>query len=190
MKNNLKKFEINNYHEIINELDLDDSEYTIIKNTKSDAEALSKLVNAKHYPIATKFLALGLPNREAIWWGYLCCQNFASNSSLLAAQNALSTISQWVHSPSEALRMRTKQLADNLNKYTAAHWACLSVYWSGGNIAATDQQVIEPAKYMSTHAVSNAIYLCARKAGSEDDAYSKYLKIGLHIAMGGNGKVT
>lgn len=194
MKHKLKKFLITDYHQIIEELDLEDKEYDLIKNTHSDAETLSMLVKYKRYSSAIKYLALGLPKREAIWWGYLCCNHFESdqenNAGLLGTQNALSTISKWVHSPSEDLRIRTKSLADNLSKYTAIHWACLSVFWSGGSIAPIDQAKVEAAKYMANHAVSNAIYLCATKTKDQDKTFSEYLKIGLHIVMGGNGKIT
>jgi hypothetical protein len=188
MKQVLNKFIIDNYHKITEEID-DDGVGDIIANASSDAETLSLLIHAKLHFAAIKLLALGLPKREAIWWAYLCCYDYEANSAALTTQNALSTVSQWVHSPTENLRIQAKVLADHLEQYTASSWACMSVYWSGGSISPKEKQLVEPTEFMCGHAASNAIYLAANAQENTHKAFSQYIKTGLHIAMGGNGKM-
>lgn len=189
MRQQLKKFNIDNYDNIVPELELDKKFSEIINRCTSDAETLSTLIHAKLYFPAVKLLTLGLPTREAIWWGYLCCHDLEAESGVLATQNALSTVSQWVHVPSEKLRLQAKALADHLELYTASSWACMSVYWSGGSIAPKEKPIVEPAEFMCGHAISNGIFLAANESEDTISAFSKYIKIGLHIAMGGNGKM-
>ena len=189
MQQKLKKFDIKSYHKIMQEIELEDSFATEIKKTKSDAETLSLLIHAKQHTAAIKFLALGLPKREAIWWGYLCSYDVESSSTELNTQNALSTISAWVHQPSEHLRWQAKSLANYLDQYTATSWACMSVFWSGGSISPKDKPAVEPVEFMCHHAVSNAITMAAKSQNDATNSFQHHLKMGLHIVMGGNGKI-
>ena len=188
MKNVIRKFDMPNYVKIIDEIDLDDAT-ELIADSKSDSETLSILIDADLHFAAIKYLALGIPKREAIWWAYLCCNDYEANSANLVTQNALPLVSQWVYAPSEKLRKQAKELADHLEQYTATSWACMSIFWSGGNISPQPNQLVEPAEYMCGHAASNAVYLAANSQQNSQQACVKYLKTGIHIAMGGNGKI-
>jgi hypothetical protein len=185
----LKKFSHEQLSDICAQLDLPPEVAEAINKQESDTAILSKLIEIGQYPAAVKFLALGLPKREAVWWAYLCAEDAERDSNCLKTQNALKVTNEWVRNPSEENRQKTQGLAEALELYTPASWAAMSAFWSGDNIAPANRPAVKPSPYMAGEAVSNAIVLAANKKPSAQDAYKLYLKQGLHIAMGGNGRI-
>ena len=175
-KNILKKFNHDQIQDILAELEL-----SIDK--KTDMGIINLLVGSDQLQSAVKFLALGLPKREAIWWGYICASDISKET--------VDTIEKWVKQPDdEDLRRNAGKLAETLGLYVPFGWVATALFWSGGSIAPLDKPEAEPELFMCGEAVANAIFLAAEQ--SEDDSTDKmklYLKQGLHIAMGGNGKI-
>lgn len=189
MQGSLKKFSHDTLDKILAELELPSELTPLINQESNDMAILSKLIETQHFPAAVKFLALGLPKREAVWWAYLCAQDVEGNNNDLKTQNALKATSEWVRQPTEDNRRKAGPSAEALELYTPSSWAAMAAFWSGDNIAAPGRPAVTPPPFMAGEAVSNAVVLAASKKPEPAEAYKIYLKQGLHIAMGGNGKI-
>lgn len=189
MKKHLKKFNIGVSDEIIEELDLPKESLKEMKKYDTDISLINFFIQSEMFEQAIKYIALGLPLKEAIWWAYICAQDAEEKKSHLNTQSALRTVNQWIRTPSEELRQSNKNFAETLQQYTPTSWAAMAIFWSGGSIAPVGRPPIEPLPFMAGHAVSNAITLAASEAESYIDKVKHYIKQGLHIAMGGNGRI-
>jgi len=189
IQQHLKKYNHSQLNTIIQELEIPDELRDSIASQSSDVGILNTLISQKHYSAAVKFLALGLPKREAVWWAYICVETVEKNKQDLQTQQALKATSEWVRQPSEENRQKVEPLAKALELYTPASWAAMAVFWSGENIAPPGRKPVKPAEFMSGHAVSNAIFLAAEESEATDDQLKTFLKQGLHICMGGNGRI-
>lgn len=70
----------------------------------SPVEFLSQLINAKDFDAAVKFLAFGLPRREAVWWACVCARMELKEPAPEAALNALGAAETWVRKPTDENR--------------------------------------------------------------------------------------
>ncbi len=184
----LKKMAHDKIDEIIQEIELPE-ECSIDANSLADTQIISQLIQEELYDEAIKFLALGLPKREAIWWGYICSQELEKSEQQLDVQNALRVIHEWIQNSSEELRISAKAFADKLALYTPSSWVAMAIFWSGGSLAPKGKPPIEPEPFMSGYAVANGLILAAEKSEHPLKKKKLFIKRGLHIAMGGNGKI-
>lgn len=189
-KQQIKKFDTDNIETILTELELDESLHAQMNSLESDVEIFNYFQEAKQYENAIKYLALGMPKREAIWWAYICSEALEKESDDTKTIDALSAAEAWVKSPSDDKRRKAGALGAALEFYTPASWAATAVFWSGGSITPDGRPEVEASAEMCAEAVYNAITISARKMeGETDDVFVLFLKRGLHIAMGGNGRI-
>lgn len=190
IKQQIKKFDINKVDNILDELACGDALLTQLRTLPSDLEIFNHLQHIQRYEMAVKFLAMGLPKREAIWWAYICSETLEQDSADDKTQQALAVSSAWVKAPDEAKRRQAGELGDALGFYTSASWTATAIFWSGGSIAPEGRPEVTPSESMCAEAIANAVTLGAYKmAGEMADAFTLFLKRGLHIAMGGNGRI-
>lgn len=185
----LKKYRHDDIATIKAELELPDNVKEAIADKTVDMEILATLIDCQQYNAAIQFLAFGLPKRESIWWSYVCAEQADGKSNDLNTQNALKNASDWVKSPSEERRQSAHTLAQALELYTPSSWTNMAIYWSGGSIAPKNQPDLEPEPLMYAHAVSNAIGMAAEQADNAAEQKKRFLRQGMHIAMGGNGRI-
>ncbi len=189
MTSQLKKFNHSKLSLYLNELELPESLVTEFIAMDNPLAIIQQLTSQQLLESAIKLLALGLPKREAIWWSYLSALDVEKNVTTLLHQTALKTIENWVYKPSENLRQSAGKLADKLEYATASAWAAAAVFCSGGSIAADNRFAVMPDAMMCGHAVSNAIIINSYQADEAESYLKKMLRRGLHIAMGGSGKI-
>jgi len=189
MTQQVKKFNRAKLSEIILELECDSAQTEQLQAINNETMILTQLIDQDQIELAVKFLALGLPKRESIWWAYLCANHAEHNTAELNTQNLLRIAQQWIRDPSEELRRQSHDLAQALELYTPMSWTGMAIFWSGSNIAPKGKPEVQPDYFMSDHAVINAITLSSETDESPHDQLKVYLKQGLHIAMGGNGKI-
>jgi len=187
--NQLKYFSHDKIPSIIEELDLPEEIKPKLETASTDIKIIHALNDASLFNSTIRFLALGLPKRQAIWWAYLTAQTIDGNSDNLHAQNALRLTEGWVKNPDDAKRYSAKELADILQLYTPSAWAAMAIFWSGNNIAPKGRTPVLPGPFMSGHAVANTVILSAESSEKPLDQVKYFLKQGMHIAMGGNGKI-
>jgi hypothetical protein len=191
MKQQIKKFNTGHVSEIINALECDDAVLTTLNTLDSDLAVLQHLRDNKEYSEAVKYLAKGLPNREAIWWAYLCSYALEKNSDDDLTQEALAVTEAWVKEPSESKRRRAGKLGEALEFFTPASWAATAIFWRGGSITPEGRPEVEAGDEMCGEAVANAIIIAAHKLPDESTQhFEQFLIQDLHIAMGGNGQIS
>lgn len=183
-ENILKKFNHENMQNILQELEVPEGLKNKLTAKNADMVIINLLVGNEQLPAAVKFLALGLPKREAVWWAYICVAEIDNHAE------TIDLIQQWVKHPDETLRRKVGELAEELGLYTPLGWAATALFWSGGSIAPPDKPAAEPELFMCGAAVANAISLAAEHSENSNEKMKLYLKRGLHIAMGGNGRIS
>ncbi len=186
----LKKFNHEKILEVIDEIEVPDDVCDQVRSKHTDMQIINFLIQSDLYDEAIKFLAFGLPIREAVWWAYICSEELERDEKCSNTQNALRAINDWVKNPNDDVRRQTKVFADALDLYTPTSWAAIAVFWSGGSIAPQDKPEVEADDFMSGYAVSNSLILAAERDEKPAEKKKLYIKRGLHIAMGGNGRIT
>ncbi len=174
---------------ILNIIELEDSLLQDVLTLDNELAIFHYLIEKNHHAHAIQFLACGLPKREAIWWAYLASDEAEHALASATTQAALKAIFEWVKTQDENLRLKAEALSHALGLATPTSWAAEAVFLSGGNIAHIDNQHVEPDPYMCNLAAANALIMASHFASSPLDKMKQYLKQGLHIAMGGNGKI-
>ncbi len=188
-KNILKKFNHEQIQNILAELELPPVLAEKLTDRKTDMGIINMLVGSDQLQAAVKFLALGLPKRESIWWSYICSKETTNDKDSDISNKTIDTIEKWVKQPNEDLRRNAGKLAETLGLYVPLGWVATALFWSGGSITPPDKPAAEPESFMCGEAVANAISLAAEQSEDSIDKMKLYLKRGLHIAMGGNGKI-
>lgn len=185
----LKKFDHQQLKEMLTSLELDTPIVESIPDNASDMRIISTLIDTGQLDSAIQFLALGLPKREAIWWSYIGIEPIEHNKKCLHTQQGLKNINDWVHAPSEARRQSAKSLSDSLELYTPTSWANMAIFWSGGSITPKGKPEVKATPHMCGQAVSNALILAADQSDNPAQTKKQMIQQGLHIAMGGNGRI-
>lgn len=184
------KFNNEKIYHIIAELELANALENSLHKKNSAIEVINQLLENNLSDAAILFLALGLPKREAAWWGLLVAQAVENQNSDLHVQHSLRICEQWVRNPSDELRHQAKLLAEILDLATTSSWVAMGIFWSGDNIAAINKQPVVPAEFMSGRAIANSIHMAINfKSGNRQETTNYFLRQGIHIMMGGNGKI-
>lgn len=176
--------------EICKRFELSDSGKTALDG-QDKTLFLNHLIENQDYPDALNFLAHGLPQRETIWWGYLCAEQMASQSSSKQMEmEVLTLVKTWVYRPEDSARRKLELFPEKLQFKTPASWVALAVFWSGGSITPIGQPVVEASEYLYAKAVVGAIMLAAVVIPEKmAEHYQQFLKMGMDIAKGGSGIV-
>lgn len=152
---------------------------------------LTRLIEHERYMDAIRFLALALPKREAVWWGCLCARNNCDPKAVKDIQ-ALNAAEEWVYKPSEEARQKCGLLAESTQYKTAAGWAAMAAFWSGGSMTPPNTPVVPPADELTGKAVGGAVLLAAAYVDDVkniNERYKRYIMQGIDIAKGGKGSL-
>ncbi|WP_226643348.1 DUF6931 family protein [Microbulbifer variabilis] len=168
----------------------EEAEEHLVPDTAPEV-SINQLVEAGLYPDAIKLLAHGLPKREAVWWACLAARDIQSPETDEDNVSALIAAETWAKKPSEESRLKCKALGDKTKHKTPASWAATAASWCHGSLAAEGEPVVEPPEHLYAHAVAGSITLAAVLSDPVDPAkrFDRYMKQGLDLARGGNGKV-
>lgn len=149
---------------------------------------LDLLMQAELTGDAVRFLAFGLPIREAIWWACV-----AVHGSLKAPSegemSCLQRAAAWVYEPGEERRRACMEAAEALKFEGAAAYVALSVFWSGGSLAPEGLPDALPDPRLGPIGAAAAVLL-ALSAGDPATLHKRFITVmerGLDIANGGNG---
>jgi len=149
-----------------------------------------KLVSEGLMQDAVRFLAAALPPREAVWWACTCARQTLPEDAAPADDAALTAADTWVYTPNEDNRRAASASADATGLDTAAGWAAMAAFWSGGSISEPDLPSVEPDPKIFPVAVWGAVILATVQSEPQlaDDRYRDFIACGLDIANGGNGR--
>lgn len=157
----------------------------------SPLEFIKHLVQQRFYFDAVKFLAHGLPKREAIWWACLAVKKSLPKEAPASQLAALNAAEQWAIAPAEDKRQLARAWSEKTAQKSAASWAATAAFWSGGSLAKPGEPEIQPPPYLYAHAVAGAISMAAFALNPDDpaEAFKLFIRQGLDLASGGRGDV-
>lgn len=176
--------------EICQNLEFDEPASQLLSPDLSPADYLEKLIANELYPDAVRFLAMALPKREATWWACLAARHGLAEDAPGQEMAAIAAAEAWVYRPSEENRQLTQPVAEATKFKTAASWAAIAAFWSGGSISPVPDVMVPPAEDLTAKAVSGAIMLAAAAGNPADISrnYQLFLQQGINIACGGDGR--
>lgn len=189
--NLLPKFSVARAREIASRYELDEEVESLLNPNQTPADFLQVLFDQEHYLECVRFIAHGLPKREAVWWACLATRATHKPDTHPLRVQTLSVTENWVRKPSEELRQQAHLLAEKGKYKTSDCWAATAAYWSMGNVADNDYHPVSPPPFLYAHAVFGAVCLAATEAMPDDlnAGYMRFIGQGLDLAAGGKGMV-
>ena len=174
--------------EICSDFELQEEAKLHISGEPMPHEFVDRLLRARLYADATRFLAYGLPIRQTVWWACLCVRNIpACRDDEIAAETMLAA-EAWVKNPSEENRKIALTAGSRHNfemPGAPAVWTAMAAGWSGGATATTNENVSAASEHLTAHAASGAIILAATvESENAKEMYRKFLETGVQIAQG------
>lgn len=188
----LKKLANIKAQQIARSCDLEDAATSLLDADPNATEYLARLQERELYADAVRFLAAGLPKREAVWWACLCARTALADQPAPKAAQAIEAAEAWVYKPTEEHRRATEKLAEQATYDEPAAWAAMGAFWSGGSMSPEGQPVVPPGDELTGKAVAGAVLLAVAKgeASKMTECYRDFLGKGLDIAAGGDGRST
>ncbi len=171
-------------------IEFEEEATALLKYNPTVISFINELIAQKLYTDAVRFLAHALPKREATWWACLCARKNFTDTTPENELKAVEFAEACVYQPNKENRKIILPIAEAIGFKTAASWAAMAAFWSGNDISPIPEAIIPPDEKLYAKAVVGAIMLSATQgdAGTINDNYSLFLKQGLHIASGGDGR--
>ena len=185
----LLKYSTEPLSRILSELEMPTHISETLRSKEKPIEVLNYFTEEGEFDLAVRFLALGLPKRERVWWGYVCAETIEPKKEDQKVQSLYQLLKEWIRTLGEEERWAIRSLCDALGMYTPISWVGMSAFWSGGNIAQESPHPVEASPFMSGHAIANAVMMSSEKTPQATEALKRFLRKGMHIAMGGNGRI-
>jgi uncharacterized protein DUF6931 len=183
----LSKFTAKTAQEVCARFELSDEAKALARSGQTPAQCLDALVDKQLFPDAIRFLAHGLPKREAVWWACFCAKT--AGTTLAAAEAAaLQRAERWVADPSEDNRQATMPAAEAAKLGTPAGCAALAAFLSGGSMGPANVAAIPPAETLSGNAVAGAVMIAVvvKEPQKATEKYRTFIGRGIEIANGKN----
>jgi hypothetical protein len=139
---------------------------------------------------AIRFMAHGLPSREAVWWACLAARPVADTISA-EETSAIEAAEAWVYRPDEEHRRTAMVAAEAVgNNESPARWAATAAAWSGGSLAPPEAPVVPPGETLTAQAVAGAVLLAAirREPERAPERHRRAVAQAVDIARGGTGR--
>jgi pSer/pThr/pTyr-binding forkhead associated (FHA) protein len=154
----------------------------------SSEKLIEQLQQQQKLVPALKYLAYALPKRSAVWWSCQCVRQAGGEALKPDDRAALESAEAWVANPSEDNRRAAMAVADKQKHATAACWANVGAFWSGGSMAPPASPVIPPAEDLTGKAIFGAVQLAAVAQQPEKAAekHKKFISLGLAVSRGEN----
>ena len=158
----------------------------LLAASATPGEYLDRLVAAKLYEDAVRFIAYALPPREAIWWLCLCIGRVAPEDLADVEKQALESAAGWVKDPNEKTRRRAEKAGRVADFKTPSGCAAFAAFYTGGSIAPEGLPEVPPPRGVVPRIVDGA--LCLAMAPITDrprkEVQRDFLEIGLAVSRG------
>lgn len=177
-------------HEICAKVDLEPPAKQLLRQEDTPSAYLGRLREREHYTDAVRFLATGLPKREAVWWSCVAVRLLAGGALPAPDEEAVTAAETWVFKPAQAACDAAGALAEKAGYETAASLAAAGAHWAGDSLAPPAAPKIPPDAGLTATAVANALILAATQSadGDPEAAFERILDRGVQIAQGVTSK--
>ena len=188
-----KKILYHQAREICVDIDIDPPAMDLLKDqgATTPQDFLMLLMSRGFLVDAIKFLTRALPKREATWWSCLCARVTVNADTPGEVLKALELAELWVYQPTEDNRLRAFEAAKSAGFQHPASWSAMAAFWSGGSMGPPTAPSVPPADNLTGKAAAGAIQLAGVFSEPEQapQKYRHFLKCGIDIACGGNGRM-
>ena len=183
----LLKFTAKTAQDVCARFELSDDARALVRSGQTPPQCLDALVDKQLFPDAIRFLAHGLPKREAVWWACHCAKS-AGTTLGQAEAAAVQRAERWVADPSEENRQAAMPAAEAAKLGTPAGCAALAAFLSGGSMGPANVAAIPPAETLSGNAVAGAVLIAVvvKEPQKAAEKYRSFLGRGIEIANGKN----
>ena len=157
----------------------------------SSTTFLKRLIQADRWLDAVRFLAYGLPTREAVWWASQCLRGFYEETDAYAVAPggvALEAAEAWVYRPSAANRRKAGAVAVRCGYEDPWDWVAAAAHWSA--LPPLPSVTLGPVN-MSAYAVESALTLAVTRTEADNAGshYRRFVQRGIDVANGGTGRI-
>jgi hypothetical protein len=163
--------------------ELGDPATALLKDGLGAREFLAILMEGNHFPDAVRFLAHGMPKREAVWWAWVCARRCGAPDPQGMAQTALDTTERWIAQPTEENRRAAYAAGEAAGFGTAAGCAGLAAFFTGGSLAPPNCPVVPPGEFLTAKAVAGAVIFSAVCIQPEkaEEKFRSFIEQGLGV---------
>jgi hypothetical protein len=184
----LLKFTAKTAQDVCARFDLSDEARALTRSGQTPAQCLDALMDKQLFPDAIRFLAHGLPKREAVWWACYCAKTAAGSTLPAPESAAVQRAERWVADPSEENRTALMPAAEAAKIGTPAGCAALAAFLSGGSMGPANVAAIPPAETLTGTAVAGAVMIAVvvKEPQKAAEKYRTFLSRGIEIANGKN----
>ena len=174
--------------EICGDFELQEEAKAHLNGEPAPHEFADRLVQAKLYADAVRFITYGLPELQAVRWACLCVRSVPACYGDQISVEALQAAEAWVKNPSEENR-EAALATGGKHKFemptAPAGWTAMAAGWSGGSAKSDDENIPVPPEHLTAHAASGAIILAATSEPDRTtEIYLKFIETGVQIAQG------
>jgi hypothetical protein len=147
--------------EIAASCELEDAGRAVLDPADSPGAFLEKLLAARAFHDAVRFLASALPPRESIGWACLCVRRLVPLDPETPAKIQLDATERWVRAPGDESRRAALDAATRLGPDSPTGLLATAAFFSGGSIAPAGMQETPPPEGVYARLVSGCIFLAA-----------------------------
>lgn len=164
--------------------ELSDKAVALMKPDYHPREFIRLLADNKMFPDAVRFLAHGLPKREAVWWAWVCARR-ADPDPDPEIKAVLAATETWIAQPTDDNGRAAHEAAKEAGISTPAGCAGLAAFFCGSSLGPTHVQPIPPGEYLYAKAVSGAVIFAAVASEPEKapEKFNNYLAQGMEITV-------
>lgn len=173
--------------EVCQHCELNEPAKGLLQEHHTPAQFLQLLIDKQMYQDAVRFLAFGLPPREAVGWACLCAQKWIGTVEAKdEVRAALDAAKKWVAEPSDENRRDCMAKAQVAELGNPAGCTAAAVFFTEGSIAPPEAPEVPPPEGVVAKMVAAAIQFAALLKEPEKAAekYQDFLSAGLRVAEG------
>ena len=165
--------------------ELTDKAMALMKPEYHPREFVRLLADNKLFPDAVRFLAHGMPKREAVWWAWVCARRATGPEPEPETKASLAATEAWIAQPSEENRRAAHEAAKAAGLGTSTGCAGLAAFFSGGSLAPAHVAPIPPGEYLTAKAVTGAVIFAAiaDEPAKAPEKFDNYLTQGLEVTV-------
>ena len=170
--------------ELCQRAQLDVEAQQLLQPDQSLSAFVQRLVEHDRVDDCLRLLAQALPKRRAVQWACQCVRRGCGDQLSPADEAALEAAERWAQQPSEDHRRATMAAAETLQYATAASWAAMGAFWSGGSMAPANAPDVPPDPSLTGQALHGAVALAAVAVEAEKapEKQRSFLQQGLDLA--------
>jgi len=183
--------------EIVRHFELEEPAQALLRPGMAPGQFVDALLQRELHADAARFLAHGLPRREAVWWSCLAARASLTPATKPAALNALRAAEAWAVQPTEENRWAAQAASEAAKLEGPSALAAMAAFLAGPSLirptppapGAPPPQPVPPDPFLTAKVVSSAILIAAVTGdpAQTQTRWRHFLAQGIDVANGGTG---